>query len=288
MKIPDSVQLLAERTLLASLHIHKWHPRRTDKKVTREVIDQKHADNDAGRFIKNLLPEKAMLGVQKVETAARGEFTTRTRPWRDEGWRILPAIGFLDYTKAMQKHREDFDGAVVAFLKEYPVFCHGAQARLKDLYRAEDYPEESEIKRAFAFIVDYAPVSTAEDFRVSLPDGQMQLVQESYTAAVEESVKQARADLWGRLATPLQTLVTKLRTTEAKAYHATLVTNLKDMLKLVPTLMYENDPELSTLLSETQQELGSLDIADIRDKSRVRKATLEKAEALLQKMQQHL
>jgi hypothetical protein len=93
---------IQSRAMLLSLSISMFSPRKTDKKGTREVLDNHNAADSAGKFVKQIQPEEALETIKKVATEARQWHYENTCPWSDEGARILPSVKYMEYVDKMR------------------------------------------------------------------------------------------------------------------------------------------------------------------------------------------
>ena len=59
---------LKDRAILITLGLSAFAPRKTDKRVTTEVLNKHGAGHDAGRWIKNLLPEAALRPIGELDS----------------------------------------------------------------------------------------------------------------------------------------------------------------------------------------------------------------------------
>jgi hypothetical protein len=284
----DTARMLAERSLLVSLSISRWRPRKSDQQVTREVILQKHANTGAGQFVKNLLPGDAMKAIDAAENKARDRHQALTLPWKDGGWRILASQQFLKYQQEQQHIREEFDQALEAFLTEYPNHVASAPDRLRDLFNEADFPTAAKVRAAFAFRVEFCPMPSAGDFRVNLPGNQLEELQSSLQDQLTAAAEAAKQDVWRQLTEPLKALVTRLKDPDAK-FRVSLFENVQQIAELVPGLMLEDDPTLLALAQEACEVVASPGLPEsVRLFAHRRRDTVDQVEKLLKRMQDYM
>ena len=71
---------------------------------------------------------------------------------------------------------------------------------------------------------------------------------------VRQSLVRGTEDLWSRLRDVVSHMVDRLNEPESR-FHATLVTNIFDLVDLLPRLNVTDDPELNRFAEEARQKL---------------------------------
>jgi hypothetical protein len=94
--------------------------------------------------------------VTTAAGAARSEHYKRTLAWADDGARILPAAGFLDYRDAMAARKSAFLDAVRVFTQSYDYHRAQAQQLLGHLYSPVGLPRSRRDCRPFRFQRDFS------------------------------------------------------------------------------------------------------------------------------------
>lgn len=289
--LPLRPPALNERAMLASLNIRQWSARKHDKRITREVADREHAAADSGRYNKRLLPKNALAAVQAAASALRAEHYKRTLPWSDEGARILSTTGYFDYTQALTALRADFDRATEAFIDAYDDLRDEAQRTLGNLFNVEDYPLRSDIASKFGVETHMLPLPDQNDFRAKLPEDQAADIRADIERQVKESLRQGQLDIFKRATDVLTHASTKLseykpatRTSKAEGiFRDTLITNIRELAALIPSLNVTNDPQISELCADLTA-LASFEPDILRVSDTQRTSAKDKADAILAKI----
>ena len=86
--------MLNKKAILVTLSLSSFSPRKTDKRVTSQVLNQHSAASDAGKFVKNLLPDEAIEPIKKLDGEIRQFHYNNTVPWCDDGLRLLPILRY--------------------------------------------------------------------------------------------------------------------------------------------------------------------------------------------------
>lgn len=278
---------LNERAMLAALNISQWTARRLDKKITQEVAAQHGIDISAGNYNKCLLSGAGMdhlKAISKKANELRAYHYENTLPWFDNGARILPSQRFEEYHLTMLKGIEEFKDMVRDFAREYPSYKIQAQMDLNSLYRDNDYPiSGADVGSRFSASVHFLPLPDGEDFRVLIADEHIDGIREDIQAQVKTATQDAMKDLWQRLYKPVKHMAETLHDTD-KVFRDTLVSNVLDIVRILPDLNIDDDMDLESFRREVERELCDTDANDLRKDKEARADTARKAKDILDKM----
>ncbi|MDP9121886.1 MAG: hypothetical protein M3O15_11070 [Acidobacteriota bacterium] len=283
----DSSSPLTRRALLSILTIREWRAVRRDKEVTAQVARDHGADIGAGRYTKLLLSKSALAAIARVRTEARTFHYQHTLPWCDDGSRILPSAEHLAYMDRMRALRERFETTVSAFLEDYPRAREAARTALGTLYREADYPDTDALRDAFAFSVRLQPVPDGHDWRVELPNEEIERIREELQLQNETTLRTAMADLYQRLAAVVAKMAHSL-SNPSQIFRDTLVGNVRQICSLLPSLNVAADPDLQALGEQVERQLGGLDPTVLRENPAARQEAAGRAAELLQSITDRL
>lgn len=297
-----------DSAMLVNLSISQWRATRNDQNIADEVAKKHGNKSEMGQFKKSLIVPAHLQPLSKIAGAARVEHYRLTLPWTDEGFRILSSAGYFKYTQAMKKFEQDF-------WKEYngtfkPMFTNyvkEARTALNGLFRATEYPgvtwdstgeprftREDELDRKFAFSVSFGPVPDAQDFRVDLGDEETARIKTNIEGSVQATIQNAMQDVWRRLHDVVGAMVERLNAYKVTRngvdhpFRDTLVSNIVDVLEVVPILNLTNDPKLDDFCRRIKEELTQYSPDTLRENARARTDTARRAEEILDKMQSFL
>lgn len=287
---------LQTRVMLVTLSIKQWSARKHDKRVTNDVAQREEASATAGRYNKQLMPKEALAFMQQKAGAARQEHYKRTMPWNDDGTRILSSDGYFEYMRIMREAKRDFELAAADFERNYAKFVEDAKKQLGKLYNSADYPAVDHINKKFGFSISITPLPDASDFRVDLPEEELQTLRSDIEQSIRTTFESAQCDVYERMRDVLGHMVTKL--TEYKpgtkgqratgTFRDSLVTNVTELLDVLPSLNVTGDAHLNDLRMQVADLLQGVDAQDLRDDDTLRRTTAAEAQAILAKVSDYL
>lgn len=273
--------------MLARLSISMFAPRKTDKKVTAQVLAQNGAASDSGKFVKALLPEQCLEQIKSLAVEIRDFHYKHSLPWTDEGQRLLPSMHHEEYTKALRQFRSRWDGLVDDFIAHYESNKDAARATLGELWNEKDYPPVEKVVKKFCLKVDIDPIPSSKDFRINLADDEMAVLTADLDRRVAEAEQTAQTDLWRRLSEPIAHMVERLSDPKA-IFRDTLVSNIEEITNLIPALNISGDPKLEALRLRAKEELCHWTPDNLRECKSVRQETAQKAADILSQMSGYL
>ncbi len=271
---------LANRAMLVRLSISQWTARKHDKNATH-TVENHYGAQDAGRFNKVLIAQDAIKAVEKTANSARTWHYDQTLPWTDEGYRLLPAANFAEYSAKMRELHAAFDAAVDQFCANYPDLVIDAKIRLNGLFNPSDYPRY--VRDRFGLETQISPVPMAADFRVALRDEETAEIQAEIEERTAQATTAAHQDLYRRLADTIGHMADKLATDAI--FRNSLVDNLRELCELLPRLDLQGDPVLAQIRAHAEQKLLRYDADTLRDNPSARAETARDATAILAAME---
>jgi hypothetical protein len=276
--------MITERAMLAAIHISIWTAIKHDRKVSREVAEQHGAYAGAGRYNKQLLREADRLeSLRALSGQIRQYFYKITLPWSDEGYRLLPAHFYFELTTKMREFEQAFAQQVEDFLAVYPSYIEQVRPELNGLFREEDYPSTEKLRNKFGVKLEVLPIPSGNDFRVTLSEEEQVRVAREIDENVRQSLQRGTEDLWTRLKGVVAHMIDRLNEPESR-FHASLVTNICELVELLPRLNVNQDEELNRFAGEIRDRLCGFTARDLKKDETLRAATANDAAEILTKM----
>ena len=281
---------IADRAMLVGLRISSFNPTKTDKKISAEVASAHNADASMGRYAKSVIAKEAVEALRKLAGEIRSEHARRTLPWSEDGSRILTSVGYDEYAKFMRAANDRWDAEVQRFIASWDDYVADARVKLNGMFNASDYPTRSELPDKFSFRWTVRPIPTADDFRVSLGADEIACVKFQIAADEKAACDNAMRDVYDRIKATVGTMAERLKaydpnTPSAHPFRDSLVTNISDLLDVLPALNLVNDPAIVTFTNE-MRELVKSDAQTLRDNAWIRNDVATRADAILQQMNQ--
>ena len=249
---------LNERAMLVSQKVSLWSARRHDKDASREVADTHGTQVErAGRYNKCLIDPKAITfkAIQQAADAARAFHYEQTLPWVQNGAQILPSANYMAYMEGSGKLEARFNAAVRNFVDEFLDLKAAAKYDLNGLYKEDDYPTVSDLRRKYQYDVVVLPLPDAADFRVALADADAKIIRSRIERQVEEAVNLASRDLWERVHEIVNRYAHNLSKPEGR-FAASMVDDARALCALLPKLNLKGDGRLEQARIDIETKLA--------------------------------
>lgn len=281
---------LSRKAVLMSVNVSQWTARKLDRKVTKETNERHHASKDAGRYNKLLIEKERIAKLTGLVSAARALHYKYTKPWQDDGPRILPNALYVEFADNFRKLKQEFEIEADKFCREYPDFIEERKAALGDLFNEADYPPAAEIRSKFNLDYIVSVLPDAEDFRSDLdPEITADIKREIEArqskvsdATVKHTVEQI-VETVGHMAKKL----TEYKSDpEKRTFFAdSLVENVRELAKLLPAFNLTGDSKLAEVTERIEKELCAEDAQALRDNDQARAVVAKSAEDIVKDVQ---
>lgn len=278
---------ISSSAVLVELNISVWTANKLDKNATEAVLSNNSASKDSAQVRKNL-----MAGTDKrkkiADYAARARLyhNQTTLSWSDKGARLLPTSLFMDYKQNMNIYERNMNVMIQDFYSSYADLIELAKLHLGDLFNPYDYPDLDELKSKFGFRLVFSPLPESGDFRLDIPQQDMQEMQEKYDMAFNDRLKDAMREPWEKLHKMLTDMSEKL-TEESeenkKRFHDSFVSNPVELCGLLTHLNITKDPQLEQARRALELTMLGIDIDDVREDKGCRTELKSKVDEILNK-----
>lgn len=282
---------IAERAMLVELSCRRWHPHATDRVISDEVATTHNADRSMGKYRKRLIKKDKLLPVLAVINRVRELFYFYTLPWSNDGQRLLTNTGYFEFSTKLKELQTQFSAEVATFIDAYPDLVKEAKSCIARFDPA-DYPSVAQMKSKFEISIAISPVPSGADFRVDMGDQEAARIRREIEARAEETVKQAMGAVVERLKEVVAHAAKRLNAYSVgkdgkveNTFRDSLVTNIVELLEVVPALNVTNDPALTKFADEIRKGLTQHPATVLRDDEKIRKDTARRAEEILSKME---
>jgi hypothetical protein len=147
-------------------------------------------------------------------------------------------------------------------------------------FNPADCPPWSEMRNSFGYSVKYSPVPETNHFISSLSAANTEAMRADLEQRNAQRVEQAVTDTWNRLLTPVRAMAESLASPET-IFRDTLVTNIRDICALIPSLNLTNSPQLAAAASEINHAFSTINPDTLRENTAIRTDVSARAAALV-------
>jgi hypothetical protein len=277
---------LSRKAVLISVNISQWTARKLDKRVTAETNRKYNASENAGRYNKRLLAAENLAELGSLIAKARHLHYKMTRPWADDGPRVLANMLFAKFSDEFRVLKRDFNTAADKFAREYPSFVEQRKKELNGLFNADDYPSPSQIRSKFNLDLTVLPFPDADDFRADLDDDTVADIKRELAETSKHVVSKAMECTAQQIVETVGHMATKLSEYKTGGpgehiFRDSLVNNVRELAELLPAFNLTDDPKLTKITNRIVKELCAEDAAVLRTNDDVRKAVQKSADDIV-------
>lgn len=277
---------IASSAVLVELNISVWTANKLDKTATETVLKSNNATvSDAAQVRKNLMAGTTLRkSIADYAAGCRLWHNTRTLPWSDKGPRLLSTSLFMDYKSEANVRRDTFLRMTDEFRDKYPALMQTAANYMGDLHDPADYPDVDEVMSKFGFRLVFSPVPTSNDFRLDIPQQELDEMAKSYDVAFETRVAEAMRTPWDKLHAMLTGMTAKLTEGDdetKRRWHDTFLTNAQDLCQMLTHLNITNDPKLEAARRQLESAIIGTDLDNIKEDALSRADLKSKLDTIL-------
>jgi hypothetical protein len=281
---------ISASAVLVELNISVWPASKIDREITDKVNSDAGAVRGASQTKKNLFAGTSLRkDIADFAARVRLYHNKHTLPWADKGERMLPTALFMDYKQTMNGYEQTFNMMCNNFYIEYPRLVAEAPTALQGLYKAEDYPELTDVRLKFGFRRTVKPVPEAGDFRLDIPAYDLEEMRAEFMSQQDRKLAEAMREPWDRLHKTLVAMSEKLTDVEGddgkKRYHDTLLTNPLELCSLLTKLNITNDPKLEEARRQVEVAMLNADMESIKEDADTRSELKSKVDAIINKFE---
>jgi len=281
---------ISASAVLVELNISVWPASKIDREITDKVNSDAGAVRGASQTKKNLFAGTSLRkDISDFAARVRLYHNKHTLPWADKGERMLPTALFMDYKQTMNGFEQTFNMMCNNFYIEYPRLVAEAPTALQGLYKAEDYPELTDVRLKFGFRRTVKPVPEAGDFRLDIPAYDLEEMRAEFMSQQDRKLAEAMREPWERLHKVLVGVSEKLTDVEGddgkKRYHDTLLTNPLELCALLTKLNITNDPKLEEARRQVEVAMLNADMESIKEDADTRSQLKSKVDAIINKFE---
>jgi hypothetical protein len=254
----------------------------TDKQITEETNTNKGAAAGVMHVRKKLLPDAAGVQVKALQ-AVLSEFykyhTSRTFSTVTDGQRLMPTAFHFEYMEKFAEADAKAQSAMDDLESGYEASIELAKGSLVNAFKADDYPDVSEIRRYYKFSHQFLPVPSGNAI--------MRALGASVAADVDTYVGHILTSAATDAKDRLRKIVTRMHEQcqpKGKVYDSTFDA-IDELVATLPALAgLTADPELTGLLKAVKENLSGFDAKSVRDNPAMRSVAEIAATEIMRRM----
>jgi hypothetical protein len=279
---------ISSSAVLVELNISVWGATKLDKDATNIVISDNMAGKNSAQVRKNLLAGTSLRkDISDFAALSRLWNNKMTLNWSDKGARLLPTSLFMEHKQGVNVKQAHFNNLTQKLYDNYDGVIQTARNYMGGFFNEADYPSLEEVRSRFAFKIVYSPLPTSGDFRLDIPNADLQEVskqyQEDYDARIEKALKGVWQDLFKLLSGMSDKLKDDGEGGDNKRYHDTLITNAQGMCAMLTNLNVTKDQKLEEARRALEGAIMGVNMDGIKHDGLVRKDVKSKVDDILSK-----
>jgi hypothetical protein len=292
---PKHLISLASSAVLVSIDTKVWSATKQDRGISNEVSDSKHADRNAGKYVKNLLADhprhKAIVNYRQT---IYNWTKRRTYRWNDAN-DLLPSVDVPRFKQEFGEHKLKFDTLVDEFLGSYSSIVSDMAFKAGDMFNRSDYPAVDELRVKFGVEL-YVSEVPMNDFRCGIANDIADDLFDTYSKQAENIVTEVMLAQKSRFIEVMKSIshccgydelgvddnTGETKVKKRKIYDTTLL-KAKEMCETFKGFNLNDDPELEEARAMLEKALADVDASDIRESDAVRSSVKEDVDSILSK-----
>ncbi len=245
-----------------------------------EVFNAKDRAGVAGKVMRLNQQAKSIRAVRATAHALRVGMYTYTMPWGKEG-HLLPLTARAQFEKNIGGLMKAHYDAKENFFLDYANLVANREklGELGGLYRAENYPPLSRVRKMFECEIFYSPIPTSGHFIAEVSDKMKERLEQATTVRIREACN----SLVNRVEERLVDYVDKLSGYSGGRdgrFNDTLVGNLAEVGQLIKMLNFTNDVGIEQL-SANVMRLAKYTAQTLREDEATRTQAIAAGKTLL-------
>jgi hypothetical protein len=279
---------LSTKCMIVDVRVSRWSGYKIDSKASNKLIREANAQAGSAIVSKRVVPKEALADITTAYNALKAHRDRHTLPWYDKGPRIMTRNIFELFMSGYGELERQYNAAVEEFITvRYPPVRDQAAFRLGDLFNDKDYPPPEELRKKFRVDLDIDGITEPEDFRIALPEKELNQLKATMERSIERRLSDAMQDVWLRIAELLEHYIEKMNDGEA-IFRDSTVNNLVDLMNILPGLNVTGDPKLREIRQRIMETIGDYQPDDLRKDDSLRAAAAKEAREIRESMNAHI
>ena len=287
-----NTDVLKNKALMVRLARKKLNRNKMDKDLGKVIRDLKNVnESSAVRVNKSLFSKACTDDYMRVYNDGSKYFYRVTLPWDDQGWRLLAIELFEDFQKSMKKFTKQYRDKVLDFIEHIEAHIEDAKGMLGEAFCQDDYKflapngsvDRDYLLEQFCFEVEFNTVTNGDDLRASLTEDDREIIADQINKQALAKFTKANDHIVHSLHDCVLAIHERLCDSE-NVFRDTLISNLEDLVKLIPMMNIAGDPEINTLAERAAKTLTKWEPEVLREVPTIRKEVADEAGKILDDM----
>lgn len=256
--------------MLVKLTINQWDGFRKDKRVSERVDADFRTAGGVGNYNKRILSKEVLKPVTSTISKIRAEHVRLTHPWCYDGVSLLPSKLYFPYTTTMRQLKDVLASHVNTLASQLPIYIANQQPILGDLFNLEDYPTANELVSAYNVSYSFFPVPKSDHFIVDFETAEADKIRADLQKELSEVQTVALQRLYKQVTDMVEHVHERL-SDPTNVFHKSMLENIDQMVKVLPSLNVFNDERLDHICQELKSKILIVDADDLRKDQNARK-----------------
>lgn len=277
---PQHITSLATAGLLVAVEVNVWSATKQDRVISNEVTTAKKADQNAGRFVKNLLANnpdhKNLLNYRQT---IYNWMQRATYPW-NKSQDFLPHVTLPAFMQEFHNHQAEFTRLLDVFCNNYGVTVSNMAFAQGDMFNRNDYPDVSEVRSKFGVTL-YTSEIPVGDYRCAIAQDLADDLNNHYNKQAETIVQGILNDQIERLTEVMGSIAHccgvdeykgtdgEIKQKKRKIYEGT-VEKAKEYCRVYKDFNLTNDTKLDEAISQLDIALRGVNADILRESDATR------------------
>jgi hypothetical protein len=285
---------LSGSLLFIRFKLHQWSATVKDKKLKREIEENKEADSGTHEARRHLCaPEFG--AIRKLGNKIRNEIykvsfsMANVANMDGEVWRVMPSLVYDAQKPKIQKMIREWSD-LVSFQCETEDRWNGTIER--DLKRQGksanrgDYPSLEKLRNCFHIEFNIRPFSVSQTMLCDIFSEAAEDIDKAAEERAKEITENMIQESFERIHNPLKELVSAMRG-EKQYFKDSTVVGIEEMVALMRGFNITNNPQITEILDDISNSLFGLDPKALRKSESDRERVANTAQGIVDKLESY-
>jgi hypothetical protein len=296
---------LTKKTMIAFLKIEMLGMSGKDRRLTKQINTDLNTSQASGFYQKCKIDRGSVRQIIKTAESARAIHRSLTRPFGDDGSRLLPATRVKEYTTEMRSSKQDFESAIHDIEIRWPVIIANQHSRLQSsktvIFIPEDYPfvvtdpaatggyrilPGIDLMPHYKFAFKLKPTPNEGHIVIDLEAETIAEIKAQLKKDEIKNMADSKLELWRRIIEPVKNMA-KICSNDQKVYKS-LISNIEEELDILRDLNVNNDIDMTLVLEDIKAQLTGYTAGQIKDDKRLKAILGQKAQQLTDTMDKYV